>query len=76
MNWRPLLLGGLFRHVGAPQNPGGSMSAAKAKLNLLDMQRYARRWGVPLEMPAGHPRRSVEAMRLIVSAAESVRHWR
>lgn len=71
--WRPVLLGGLFRHAGQTQNPGAAMSSAKARLNLADMHRFAARLGVPLHMPAGHPRRSVEAMRLVTSAPEVVR---
>ena len=66
--WRPILLGGLFRHVGAPQRPGDVMSAPRARLIDLDMRRWAEVWGVPLRKPAEHPRRSVEAMRLIVGA--------
>jgi 2-hydroxychromene-2-carboxylate isomerase len=73
LHWRPVLLGGLFRHVGADQNPGAAMGPAKARLNLADMSRFAAMYGVPLEMPAAHPRRSVEAMRLLVAAPESVR---
>ena len=73
LRWRPVLLGGLFRNAGADQNPGGTMIPAKARLNLLDMGRFARREGVPLNMPAAHPRRSVEAMRLLLGAPEGAR---
>ncbi len=65
VEWKPILLGGLFKHVGAPQAP--SMSPARARMNLLDMQRFAEAWGVELKMPSAHPRRSVEAMRLLIS---------
>ncbi len=65
VSWRPILLGGLFREVQAPQLPAASMSPPRARLNVLDMQRWADRWGVPLSMPAEHPRRTVGAMRLL-----------
>lgn len=73
LRWRPVLLGGLFRAVGASQNPGAQMNPAKARLNLADMQRFAALYGVPLTMPDAHPRRSVEAMRLLTACPEAHR---
>lgn len=61
--WKPFLLGGVFRAQGTAQNLSETLSPAKAAHNLADMQRWARRFGVPLAMPAGHPMRSVEALR-------------
>jgi 2-hydroxychromene-2-carboxylate isomerase len=69
--WKPVLLGGLFRHHGAPQAIGGS--EARRAVGLRDLYRYAERLGVPLEVPPEHPRRTVEAMRLVTAAPESVR---
>ena len=66
--WKPILLGGLFRLTGAGDGPMASMSANKARLNLLDMHRWAEHHGVPLNMPASHPRRSVFAMRSIIAS--------
>jgi len=73
LRWSPVLLGGLFKHVQGPQNPGASMSPARAAMNLRDMDRWADYWGVPLRMPAAHPRRSVDAMRLLVVCPEETR---
>ena len=70
VSWRPVLLGGLFRKVAAPQVPAASMSAPRARFNLLDMYRCADRLGLPLTMPSAHPRRTVEAMRLLVGVGE------
>lgn len=67
LQWRPVLLGGLFRAAGAPQLPAAAMSPPRARYNLLDLQRWADRWGVPLTFPAAHPRRTVEAMRLLTA---------
>lgn len=63
LRWEPMLLDGVFRACGTPQNLSDVLSPAKAAHNLEDMQRWARRFGVPLRMPAGHPMRSVGALR-------------
>ena len=73
VRWVPILLGGLFRHVNGPQVPAAHMSAPRARLNLLDMQRWAARWGAPLTMPSAHPRRTVEAMRLLTAVEGATR---
>jgi len=73
LRWRPVLLGGLFRAVGASQNPGAQMNPAKARLNLADLQRFAGLYGVALTMPDAHPRRTVEAMRLLTACADGDR---
>jgi 2-hydroxychromene-2-carboxylate isomerase len=72
---RPMLLGGVFRAIAAPQVPAAHLPPEKAALNLADMQRWAALYGVPLQLPAGHPRRTVEAMRLChtVDGAERAR---
>jgi 2-hydroxychromene-2-carboxylate isomerase len=61
--YEPMLLGGVFRAVGTPQRLFAELSPAKAKHNVLDMQRWAELFDVPLVMPAGHPLRTVEALR-------------
>jgi 2-hydroxychromene-2-carboxylate isomerase len=66
---QPVLLGGLLRHVGAPDDPNTTMAPARAAVNRRDFTAWSDFWGVPLRVPQGHPRRSVDAMR-ILSAAE------
>ena len=63
---RPFLLGGVFRALGGPQNMADTLGPAKAEHNLADMQRWATHWDVPLTMPAGHPMRTVEALRAVL----------
>lgn len=70
LRWRPILLGGLLRTVGAPDDPNRGMGAAKRRLQAIDRQRTAARLGVPLHEPAGHPRRTVDAMRLVCAVPE------
>ncbi|MBX3192983.1 MAG: 2-hydroxychromene-2-carboxylate isomerase [Labilithrix sp.] len=63
LTYRPLLLGGVFRACGTPQELFATLSPAKAAHNGEDMQRWARKFGVVLKMPASHPMRSVDALR-------------
>jgi 2-hydroxychromene-2-carboxylate isomerase len=68
LEWKPILLGGVLKALwreGAP-----FMSPQKARMNLLDLHRWAEHWGVPLRLPPEHPRRTVNAMRLCVAAGE------
>jgi 2-hydroxychromene-2-carboxylate isomerase len=67
---RPMLLGGVFQARGTPQNLSQTLAPAKARHNLADMQRQAARAGVPLAMPAGHPLRTVDALRCVLAAGE------
>jgi 2-hydroxychromene-2-carboxylate isomerase len=72
VEWKPILLGGVFKSIGREDAP---LIPEKARLNLLDMHRYARLHGVPLKLHPNHPIRTVSAMRLLhtVDGAERVR---
>lgn len=61
--YQPMLLGGVFKANSTPQNLSEVLGPAKKKHNELDMLRWAERWGVPLQKPAGHPLRTVDALR-------------
>lgn len=65
---RPILLGGVFKSIGVEPNLAATLGPAKARHNLQDMQRWAAVYGVTLKMPAGHPRRTVEALRALLAA--------
>jgi 2-hydroxychromene-2-carboxylate isomerase len=67
---RPVLLGGLLRTVGAPDDPNQGASAAKRRIQAEDRQRSAALHGVPLHEPPQHPRRTVDAMRLVLAAPD------
>lgn len=71
--WRPFLLGGVLKAVGTAGNAMEQMSRARLHHNWLDMHRWAEHFGVPLEMPAAHPRRTVLAMRAILAAGDDGR---
>ena len=72
--WRPMLLGGVFRALegstGDSNGPMARMGAAKARHNLLDFQRWAEHWHVPLSRPAAHPMRTVRALRALLAVPE------
>lgn len=74
--YRPMLLGGVFKASGTAQNLAATLGAAKAQHNARDMARFAELFGVPLRMPAGHPLRTVEALRatIVTDAAPAVVH--
>ncbi|MGE0872867.1 MAG: 2-hydroxychromene-2-carboxylate isomerase [Kofleriaceae bacterium] len=71
IDWRPMLLGGVFRGIGAGDGPMASLSAAKAAHNLRDMHRWAEVLGVPFRMPDAHPMRTVRALRVLLALAHS-----
>jgi 2-hydroxychromene-2-carboxylate isomerase len=71
VRWSPILLGGVFQAIGAP--PRSATPAPKTAAIRRDLINQARRFGVPLVEPAAHPRRTVEAMRLLVAAPDAAR---
>ncbi|MBW2464705.1 MAG: 2-hydroxychromene-2-carboxylate isomerase [Deltaproteobacteria bacterium] len=70
--WKPFLLGGVLNALGN-SDPNAAMSVPKARHNVLDMHRWAEHFGVPLEMPDSHPRRTVLAMRALLAAGDAGR---
>jgi 2-hydroxychromene-2-carboxylate isomerase len=66
----PMLLGGVFEALGQPQQMAATMSAPKARHNAADMRRFAALFQVPLRIPAGHPLRTVLALRALLATGE------
>jgi len=58
--YKPVLLGGIFQ---ATQNASPMMVPAKGKYMLGDLARFARRYGVPLEMNPHFPINTLTMMR-------------
>jgi 2-hydroxychromene-2-carboxylate isomerase len=65
--WKPMLLGGVFAANGTPQKLFATLSPAKAAHGARDLERWAEFFAVPLVMPAGHPLRTVEALRATIA---------
>ncbi|HCH63595.1 MAG: hypothetical protein CL927_02165 [Deltaproteobacteria bacterium] len=73
VEWCPVLLGGLFRHHDSPDVPAATWAPQKASVGHADVHRMAELHGLELRFPEGHPRRTVDAMRLCVAAPVAVR---
>ena len=73
LEWKPVLLGGIYQGTGAVQDPNAVMPASKSRLTRLDARRQADLAGIPLEFPAEHPRRTVAAMRLLLAVDDQHR---
>ncbi|HUJ61372.1 MAG TPA: DsbA family protein [Kofleriaceae bacterium] len=69
--WMPMLLGGVFRGIGAGDGPMATQGPAKAAHNLADMHRWAELFGAPFRLPAGHPMRTVRALRVLLALPDS-----
>jgi 2-hydroxychromene-2-carboxylate isomerase len=67
LRYRPMLLGGVFAANGTPQKLFATLSPAKAAHNARDLDRWADLFAVTLRMPAGHPFRTVEALRATIA---------
>jgi 2-hydroxychromene-2-carboxylate isomerase len=66
-----MLLGGVFRGIGAGDGPMATLGPAKARHNLQDMHRWAEVLGVPFQMPSAHPMRTVRALRVLLALPHS-----
>ena len=58
--WCPILLGGVFQATG---NHSPMEVPAKGRYSLLDLQRWAKRFGVPLQMNPHFPINTLHLMR-------------
>lgn len=68
----PMLLGGLFKEVGAGAGPLPTLSAAKRAHLAHDLARWSAYMGVPLRTPANHPMRTVTALRILLALPSAV----
>lgn len=72
VEWRPMLLGGVFRGIGAGDGPMATISAPKQRHNVHDMYRWADVFGEPFRLPAAHPMRTVLALRTLLALPRDV----
>jgi 2-hydroxychromene-2-carboxylate isomerase len=73
IDWRPMLLGGVFRGIGAGDGPMATLSPPKARHNAADMHRWAEVIGAPFRLPETHPMRTVRALRVLLGLPR--REW-
>jgi 2-hydroxychromene-2-carboxylate isomerase len=69
--WKPMLLGGVFRGIGAGDGPMATLSPQKAAHNHHDMHRWAEIFGAPFQLPRAHPMRTVRALRVLLALPHS-----
>ena len=65
IDYRPILLGGVLKALRSEPAAGPK---AKQAMTRIDLGRWSEQLGVPLCYPSAHPRRTVEAMRLLTWA--------
>ena len=67
--YRPVLLGAIYRATNAPQGAGGSASdvfnATKKSVLAESMQRTLKRYKIQYNPPPQHPRKTVNALRML-----------
>ena len=63
VNWKPFLLGGVFKAVGTTEAPG--LHPVKKPYLLKDLQRLSVHLKIPIKMPPDFPVRTVLAMRTL-----------
>ncbi len=73
VTWQPMLLGGVFRGIGAGDGPMATLSPQKAAHNVHDMHRWADIFGEPFRLPPAHPMRTVLALRTLLALPRA--HW-
>lgn len=66
--WKPMLLGGVFKATG---NQSPVTVPAKGKYTMVDFQRYARLYDVPLKFNPYFPINTLQLMRGVVAVLES-----
>ncbi len=73
IDWKPMLLGGVFRGIGAGDGPMATLSPQKAAHNVHDMHRWAEIFAEPFRLPPAHPMRTVLALRTLLALPRP--HW-
>ena len=62
--YRPMLLGAIFREIGTPNVPLLAMNRNKQQYYSVDLENWARWWGVPFGFNSHFPLRTVTALRV------------
>ena len=70
--WRPFLLGGLFRDIGTADVPIASYPEPKQRYSGMELERYARSYGVPFKFPSRFPVRSILPLRVALASGSNI----
>lgn len=71
IRWRPFLLGGVFKATG---NDMPARVPQKARWMLGDLDRWAKKYGIPMRMPSRFPIVTVSTQRALVAAERLFGH--
>ncbi|HSN99239.1 MAG TPA: 2-hydroxychromene-2-carboxylate isomerase [Candidatus Nanopelagicales bacterium] len=73
VQYRPFLLGGLFKGIGTPDVPMLAAPEPKRRLYLADLFRWAEHYGVPFRFPSRFPMNTVKPLRMTLSLPDEER---
>ena len=73
IDWKPVLLGGIYKSLQAPQQPSHQWPEAKIRWNAVDLQRQIEEANVDCNFHPKHPQRTVEVMRLLTCCPNQIR---
>ncbi|HLU67277.1 MAG TPA: 2-hydroxychromene-2-carboxylate isomerase [Kofleriaceae bacterium] len=72
LEWRPMLLGAVFRDSGTANVPLLAMSESKRRWVASDLKLWASWWGVPFRFASKFPQKTVTALRLALLAGDRI----
>jgi 2-hydroxychromene-2-carboxylate isomerase len=72
VEWRPILLGGLFRAIGSPNVPLMELTEARRRYQMRDFMHWADHWGAPFQWPSRFPMNTVAALRMAIAAGDEL----
>ena len=70
VEWRPILLGALFKAIGTPMVPLFEQAQARQRYQGRDLEHWTDHWGVSFRFPSRFPTNSVTALRLVLAAGD------
>jgi len=72
VDWKPFLLGALFKAIGTANVPLQSFPPPKTRYYMLELERFAKRYGVPYSFPSRFPMMTVRPLRLALLAGDKI----
>ncbi|MEC8025170.1 MAG: 2-hydroxychromene-2-carboxylate isomerase [Myxococcota bacterium] len=64
--WKPILLGGVFKHLGGPMVPLMAGPQVKQDYTMTDMRRWAQYFNIPFNWPSEFPMNTIKALRIAI----------
>ena len=72
LRWRPMLLGAVFKEIGAPNVPLLAWSDSKRRYFGRDLHHWAAYWGIDFRFSSRFPMRSITALRMALQAGDRI----